>query len=336
MIKRNPFKNRSHHLLFQSNTLLKKNCFIIFSTILMNYTVWSYQPSTKPNDLSSNKKTNKLHYKNVTVKTKDNVILITGKGINQNNTTKTNQHYILKYKTPSEKKAESIIKLLESIKCGDTYPSVIKKLGSPPVKYLSSDKNKHLSYYHSKMEFQQNILIKYNHLSEKEITQYLLKTEKQKTIKKKKQSPYDTVSYPCFPLPKTKILHKNYKKGICPLKIRTRKNGLNYYVKLTPKHSNKKIMTAFIRGGETLNIRVPLGSYKIRYAAGKHWCGEYYLFGENTLYNKLKETFTFKKETIVKGRRYKPGTIRYDGYNIELFLQHNGNLKSESIGQNDF
>ena len=67
-----------------------------------------------------------------------------------------------------------------------------------------------------------------------------------------------------------------------PLNIKTSSDGYHYYVKVVDKVTNNELSSYFIRGGESLNIKVPLGTYEIRYATGKQWYGVSALFGPET------------------------------------------------------
>ena len=60
-------------------------------------------------------------------------------------------------------------------------------------------------------------------------------------------------------------------KRIAPLKIATPSGGGNHYIKLVDADSKEAVMTAYIEEGQTLSMKVPLGSYRLRYAAGKTW-----------------------------------------------------------------
>ena len=81
----------------------------------------------------------------------------------------------------------------------------------------------------------------------------------------------------------------------------------------------------FIRGGERLETLLPLGSYELRYAAGKTWYGTEHLFGPDTAYSRADERLDFRESPT-----------GYSGYTIELFLQIDGNLETKSIRPEDF
>jgi hypothetical protein len=80
-----------------------------------------------------------------------------------------------------------------------------------------------------------------------------------------------------------------------------------------------------LRSGETASIKVPLGSYEIRYAAGKTWYGYEYLFGPGTSYYKADQRMDFTQSGNA-----------YQGHTIELIPGAGGNLQTSSISENNF
>jgi hypothetical protein len=81
-------------------------------------------------------------------------------------------------------------------------------------------------------------------------------------------------------------------------------------------------MTAFIRSGDMVEMFVPFGSYKLRYAAGTEWYGEKAKFGSEDMYEITKP---FSSESAkFEFTQEKPGN--------ELgFYCPNGNLGSKHI-----
>ena len=90
-------------------------------------------------------------------------------------------------------------------------------------------------------------------------------------------------------------------------------------------YTQKTIMTIFIRGGQSVEVDVPLGSYYLKYAVGEKWYGEKYHFGPNTNYHKAYDVFTFE----IEGEQVM-------GYTLELYKQTGGNLREGIITVNDF
>ncbi len=131
-----------------------------------------------------------------------------------------------------------------------------------------------------------------------------------------------------FTAPPVQINHgvvlKNYVSGVAPLEIKTR-TGNNYYIKVVNVVDNQAILAAYIIGGHPFEVKVPLGAYEIRYAAGDTWYGTEHYFGPDTAYSKANELFEFTYDSY-----------RYSGYTVELILQAYGNLRTSHIKAADF
>jgi len=126
-------------------------------------------------------------------------------------------------------------------------------------------------------------------------------------------------------LPATGVMTTDfYSQAVAPLEIIT-KAGSNYYIKVIDWMTKAEVMTAFVRGGQPFETKVPLGSYEIRYAAGQSWYGSILDFGEIASYSRCDDRFDF---TQTLGG--------YNGYTIELILQQNGNLQTDVISAEDF
>ncbi len=142
---------------------------------------------------------------------------------------------------------------------------------------------------------------------------------------------------PALPKPlaiRTGVIRKGKAGGLAPLEVET-PAGTNYVLKMTNARTSSEAMLLYIRGGETFKTKVPLGTYKLRGAAGDIWYGATRLFGASTRYFKLERpslgkveagaTFTFSKN----GRHL-------DGFVIHLNKQLGGNLRSEPIAADEF
>ena len=100
----------------------------------------------------------------------------------------------------------------------------------------------------------------------------------------------------------------------------------DYYVKLIKdmKYSNDIVVASFyIRGGMSVSINVPTGTYVLRYACGdgKNWIGTKSCFGEETIYVQADDPLTFTE---------------YSGWTVELYLQPNGNMSTHTIDASEF
>ncbi len=131
---------------------------------------------------------------------------------------------------------------------------------------------------------------------------------------------------PVEPLPKNGAAIRYFmEEAIAPLKIVTKESGQHYFVKIIDWYTGKTLLTIFIRSGQSVNVKLPLGSYKIKYATGKVWYGKTYLFGPETTYSEADKKLDFE----VSGSQVL-------GYTIELFLQRHGNLKTKKISAAQF
>lgn len=117
----------------------------------------------------------------------------------------------------------------------------------------------------------------------------------------------------------------NLRPTLAPLKVVTAAGGPNCYLKLVDWESHASILVAFIRSGEAASLRVLIGAYELRYAAGGKWYGENYLFGPETTYSRADERFDFRVE----------GT-KVMGFTVELIKQSLGNLKETSLKPSEF
>jgi len=136
---------------------------------------------------------------------------------------------------------------------------------------------------------------------------------------------FDKESPPEQPVPNNGIYWKSFMEGVAPLKISTRDRDQNHFIKIIESRTNKEILKAFLGGGHVLELDVPLGSYIIKYAAGKKWYGEHFLFGPYTAYGKADKVFEFEQVGD-----------EVSGYSVELYLQPHGNLQTSKLSAFQF
>jgi hypothetical protein len=110
------------------------------------------------------------------------------------------------------------------------------------------------------------------------------------------------------------------KARVAPLVIVTSGKKVHYLVKLSDWETDDIVLTIFIRSGHTIETKVPLGSFRLKYAAGENWLGYDELFGQDTIYKKADKRFNF----VQKGNSV-------SGYKVELILQQGGNLPTDRI-----
>jgi hypothetical protein len=112
--------------------------------------------------------------------------------------------------------------------------------------------------------------------------------------------------------------------GIAPLKIKVAL-GNNFFIKVVDLRTENEVQVMFIKGGESINTKVPLGTYVIKYAVGKTWYGEQLRFGPKTSYLKADKNFIFDRQ----GNKTR-------GYTVELIVQPHGNLKTSPLDPSNF
>lgn len=101
--------------------------------------------------------------------------------------------------------------------------------------------------------------------------------------------------------------------------------GDNYLVKLCALNTDEKILTVFVRGGQSVTVYAPVGSYRLKYAAGDTWYGDRYLFGPETIYNRASEIYRFRDDG---------GKVI--GYSTTLYKVTHGNLRTDVISADGF
>jgi hypothetical protein len=111
---------------------------------------------------------------------------------------------------------------------------------------------------------------------------------------------------------------------LAPLRVRTTPGG-DYYLKLVGSRRPTEAVGIYVHGGTTLEVEVPLGSYRMRYAYGSTWYGTKWAFGDDTQYFQADKVFDF--EATSDG---------VSGYTVELIPQPDGNLATASIPAEDF
>ena len=140
------------------------------------------------------------------------------------------------------------------------------------------------------------------------------------------------------------IVKSDY-KGLCGLSVKAGSES-NYYVYLdymyAPSNSydnrtrnNNAIapyeddLAFIVKAGETVEVDVPIGVYKMYYASGDEFYGRKTKFGKDGHYNVADALLDFYSE--VEG-----DYIVYNGHNVTLYTVINGNLEIDTISENLF
>lgn len=111
---------------------------------------------------------------------------------------------------------------------------------------------------------------------------------------------------------------------IAPFEIKAAE-GSHYLVKLVDAYTGTTVLNVFVRGGTSVSVDVPLGTYEVRYASGETWYGYEHFFGPKTVCSKADKTFAFN---VVGGQ--------ISGYTISLYKVANGNLRTSQIKTSQF
>jgi hypothetical protein len=110
-----------------------------------------------------------------------------------------------------------------------------------------------------------------------------------------------------------------------PFRILTTPGDTHYFVKLEESGTGRSVLTVFVRSGHQVDMRVPFGTYVVKYAWGQKWYGYQHLFGPNTAYTKADTTFAFRRE----GNQIK-------GFSITLYTVEGGNVGTLPVNPSDF
>ncbi|MFC1653029.1 hypothetical protein ACFL3F_04850 [Planctomycetota bacterium] len=110
------------------------------------------------------------------------------------------------------------------------------------------------------------------------------------------------------------------KERLAPLRVVTSGQKVHYLVKLSDWETDDIALTIFVHAGQTIETTIPLGSFRLKYAAGENWLGYDDLFGKDTIYSKANKCFKFVQQGD-----------NISGYTVELVLQQGGNLSTARI-----
>ena len=103
--------------------------------------------------------------------------------------------------------------------------------------------------------------------------------------------------------------------------------GSDYYIKLVEVKTNRDAVAIYVVGGKDLEVLVPPGSYKMKYAYGKIWRGEQHLFGQGRL---------TRVEEAVKRLDFLGSWSGFNGHIVELIPQIGGNFPTRDIRRDSF
>jgi len=110
---------------------------------------------------------------------------------------------------------------------------------------------------------------------------------------------------------------------VAPFELNT-ESGLDYLVKLERANERTSALWFYVVGGQTFQTRVPLGTYALKYLAGKTWCGQSLYFG-NKQAERGRALLTFSEDA---------GGI--DGHTVTLYGVPHGSFDTQVMSMDDF
>lgn len=105
-----------------------------------------------------------------------------------------------------------------------------------------------------------------------------------------------------------------------PLTVNT-DGSSSFLIRFFDKDTHQIVMDYFIPVGQTAHLKVPLGSYEVKYVSGDTWYGDKFLFGPGSSYSMADRILTFE--------------YNYS-YTLTLYRVPAGNLKTRAISAESF
>ena len=105
--------------------------------------------------------------------------------------------------------------------------------------------------------------------------------------------------------------------------------GLDFVVKMVGVGDTWHVAEMYVSGGSREEMRLPLGTYELRFASGTAWYGRTEYFGPETAYAKVDELFEFARVETPRGYELSSWTVR-------LYAVPGGNLDQEPILRKEF
>ena len=121
------------------------------------------------------------------------------------------------------------------------------------------------------------------------------------------------------PRPKTGVLESSNAKPETEFRLRA-SNDLDYYASLNDLRG-RMIATYYVRAGELLEARVPVGRLSVSFAAGRNWLGPDNLFADDLVFSEGDRYLDFSRGV---------------GTELRLILQRNGNFATNQISREEF
>lgn len=110
---------------------------------------------------------------------------------------------------------------------------------------------------------------------------------------------------------------------VAPFEVHTQ-SGLDYLIKLQRSDQQTSALWFYVIGGMELQTMVPLGTYVLKYVAGKRWCGLRLYFGNNNA-QRADTLLTFSEDYA-----------GVNGHTITLYGVPHGNFDTATIPLSEF
>lgn len=123
----------------------------------------------------------------------------------------------------------------------------------------------------------------------------------------------------------TEISQSSAAEPLAPFRVVAPAGAESYVVKLVDPQTGQPVITLTVRGGKSAQVSVPLGSYKLRYAASRLAQGEGGVFGPQTVYSEAEALMEFQRDGD-----------RALGTAVELLPGGEGALRTRRINGRDF
>jgi hypothetical protein len=120
------------------------------------------------------------------------------------------------------------------------------------------------------------------------------------------------------------------RQRIAPLSIIS-ESGTNYVIKFANVSDERDQVMIFVRGGETYQTKIALGTYHVRGAAGETWYGKRDLFGPDTQFFKLRG-----KDGTQQTLRFWQQGRTITGVTLNFQKVVGGNMEQEKISREEF
>lgn len=134
----------------------------------------------------------------------------------------------------------------------------------------------------------------------------------------------DVAECPAQPKPPAgDYLITDFSDRVAPFGVKSDR-GLDYLVKLERTDERTARLLFYLIGGQQFETRVPLGTYRLTYAAGNTWCGLPLLFG-NKQVERGRVFLTFSQSSD-----------HFDGHTVTLYTVPHGNFETEVIPREQF